>query len=95
MKLLYSIKTLAGRRVDVEAESAGDALRVAGIARKDCRKWYPFPVRVISPPITEETKAQLRELSLARAMLCSQCGKPTWAKGCLCRKCKALTRNGG
>lgn len=72
-KLVWSVVTLDRKRTEVEAFTADEACQVAGVAREKCRKFYPFPLRVLP---TEEERAErdrrfryLRELSGARRKL--------------------------
>src|SRR5262245_58879063 len=63
MSYHYSIKTLDGRRVDLIATDAEDAIRKSGIPRDQIRKWYPWCLGEASQARdnTEATK-RLREL---------------------------------
>lgn len=62
MKFLYHIVTLDGRKLDIEAESAEQALELLGIALKECRKWYPFPKKKV---LTAQEKEEIRRKFIA------------------------------
>lgn len=57
-QFLYVIKLHSGERIEVQAESAGDAIRLAGCSPADVRPWYPMAVKAIP---TEEEKGKSRE----------------------------------
>ena len=90
MRCAYSIKTLAGARTVVEAESPEDALRVAGIRQEDCRKWYPMPLRVVAEPLSPEARERLEAVRMERSNPCNVCGNPTWSKKNVCRECQRI-----
>ena len=90
MRLLYSIKTLAGVRHVVEADSSEDALRVAGVRPENCRRWYPFPLKVVAEPLAPEVRAKLEVLRMERSNPCNVCGNPTWSKKNVCRECQRI-----
>ena len=67
--ILYSIKTHAGVRLEIEAETAAEAIEKSGLSPDEIRPWYPFPMREIKPPMPEEIKEKLRALTEERRSL--------------------------
>ncbi len=47
MNFIYKIVTLDGRKLEVEAPDGEAACKLLAIAREDCKKWYPAPLRVV------------------------------------------------
>lgn len=74
-KLIYSIRTLDGRKIIVEAWDADEACALADITRADCKRWYPLPLKIV---LSEEEKAemaarfaQLRTARAERQIVCA------------------------
>jgi len=63
-RFLYAVKTIAGKRYEVEASSAAEALDLLNLNLPMVRKWYPFPLKAL---LTEEEKeAQNRRIEMLR-----------------------------
>ena len=90
MKLRYAIKTLTGRRIEVEAESPEDALERAGVSQAECRRWYPLPLRAVPTSMSQEVKERLRGRAMERAKQCNVCGGATWSRRNVCRECRRI-----
>ena len=73
VKFIYRVLTNYGAKLEVEAESAEEACKLLGIQLKDCRKWYPSPIKRVKEPheITRQAErlAKLRQATREKRKL--------------------------
>jgi len=64
-RFLYAVKTIAGKRHEVEASSAEEALALLGLKLAEVCRWYPFPLKALLT--SEEKEAQAKRIEMLRS----------------------------